>query len=81
MPDNVLVRSKRNWLTPYPGETNRLPVIDGWKYRHGNAYNHGMLPPHYPVPDTTPDRQAWNYRCVRIGATYVDWSDGSLDVY
>lgn len=44
-------------------------VRTGWivsiKWRSGNGYNYGLLPPHYPVPAL--------YRKVGIGPKGVTW--------
>lgn len=65
-----------------PGETRMRGIWTG-----GTAYNYGIGAPRYPVPAV----RGWNYLsppndggvkndCVMIGATYVDWSRGSIEI-
>ena len=68
-------------------DTLNLPPIKRLKF--GSAYNYGMTEPHYPVPalrgwnNTVNPKNSGGVKndCVCIGAYYVDWSRGTIEVY
>lgn len=52
--------------------------------RPGTMYNYGMCPPNYPVPAI----QSWPNSgggvqgdCAQVGAQFLDWSRGTLEIY